>query len=238
MSAKNSTDEVLNPAQIVETLERLCNRIGERFPDSGLKHVCAQLLAISRQAKSKQQWISEPLVWLRVLSVVVIVLIIVSLVGTLTITEAPEIRAVGLFQIIQALESGLNALVLIGATIFFLITLELRVKRHRVLVSIRELRAISHIIDMHQLTKDPERAFARGKRTTSSPKDRFTAFELSRYLDYCSEMLSLTAKIGVIYVQNFHDAVAFASVNEIETLTNALSRKIWQKIMIVHSMYN
>jgi hypothetical protein len=61
-----------------------------------------------------------------------------------------------------------------------------------------------------------------------------SSFELSRYLDYCSEMLSLTGKVGALYVQNLHDPVALASVNEIETLTTGLSRKIWQKLMIIH----
>jgi hypothetical protein len=33
-------------------------------------------------------------------------------------------------------------------------------------------------------------------------------------------------------VQNFDDPVTLGAVNEVETLTNGLSRKIWQKIMI------
>ena len=45
---------------------------------------------------------------------------------------------------------------LVGAGVFFLMTLETRVKRRRALEAIRELRAIAHIVDMHQLTKDPE----------------------------------------------------------------------------------
>ena len=32
-------------------------------------------------------------------------------------------------------------------------------------------------------------------------------FELSRYLDYCSEMLSLTAKLAALYAQNLPDPV-------------------------------
>jgi hypothetical protein len=56
---------------------------------------------------------------------------------------------------------------------------------------------------------------------------------LIRYLDYCSEMLSLTGKIAALYAQNFRDAVVLSAVNELENLTTGLSRKIWQKIMIV-----
>ena len=116
-------------------------------------------------------------------------------------------------------------LVLVGAAIFFLATLESRIKRRRALRALRELRSIAHIIDMHQLTKDPER--------TQPTEREMTAADLARYLDYCSEMLSLTGKVAALYVQNFEDGVALQAVNEIEDLTTGLSRKIWQKLTIV-----
>ena len=55
-----------------------------------------------------------------------------------------------------------------------------------------------------------------------------------RYLDYCSEMLSLTGKLAALYMQNMRDPIVIESVNEIEDLTTSLSRKIWQKIMILN----
>jgi len=42
------------------------------------------------------------------------------------------------------LEAGINDIVLIGAGIFFLGTLEVRVKRSRALKALNELRAIAH----------------------------------------------------------------------------------------------
>ena len=61
-----------------------------------------------------------------------------------------------------------------------------------------------------------------------------TEFELIRYLDYCSEMLSLTGKLAALYMQDMRDPVIIESVNEIEDLTTSLSRKIWQKIMVLN----
>ena len=61
-------------------------------------------------------------------------------------------------------------------------------------------------------------------------------FELSRYLDYCSEALSLTGKVAALYVQRFEDSVAFDAVNEVEQLTTGLSRKIWQKLTVPYAM--
>ena len=91
---------------------------------------------------------------------------------------------------------------------------------------------------MHQLTKDPHRIVNKKifDSTTLSPKLEMTSFQLRRYLDYCSEMLSLTGKIAAVYVQEFDDGVALASVSELETLTTGLSSKIWQKIAIVHAV--
>jgi len=58
-----------------------------------------------------------------------------------------------------------------------------------------------------------------------------TAFQLTRYLDYCSELLSIVGKLTALYAQSLPDSVVVAAVNNIETLTTGLSRKIWQKIM-------
>ena len=59
--------------------------------------------------------------------------------------------------------------------------------------------------------------------------------QLGRYLDYCSEMLSLTSKLAALYVQRFDDSVVLQAVNEVESLTNGLSRKVWQKITILEA---
>ena len=86
---------------------------------------------------------------------------------------------------------------------------------------------------MHQLTKDPERLMSPQPDTDSSPSRSMTAPELGRYLDYCSEMLSLTSKIAASFVQSFNDPVVLSTVNEIETLVTGLSGKIWQKITLL-----
>ncbi len=77
---------------------------------------------------------------------------------------------------------------------------------------------------------------ARGQESAVLPPRQMTRFELSRYLDYCSEMLSITGKIAALYIQSFDDAVALAAVNEVENLTTGLSRKVWQKLMILYAM--
>jgi hypothetical protein len=128
----------------------------------------------------------------------------------------------------------LIAIVLAGAAVLFLVTVEGRVRRNRALRFIRELRAVAHIVDMHQLTKDPGILMAEGQRTPSSPRRTMNRYELSRYLDYCSEMLSLNSKLAALYAQNFDDPVVLAAVDEVETLCTSLSGKIWQKMVILN----
>ena len=134
---------------------------------------------------------------------------------------------------ISVLEPGMNVVILVGAAILFVTTWEIRVKRKRALSAIHEIRSIAHIIDMHQLTKDPERLRSGHVATSTSPEMSMSPFELGRYLDYCSEMLSLTGKVAALYIQHFDDSVAIASANEVEILCTGLSRKIWQKIMLL-----
>ena len=43
----------------------------------------------------------------------------------------------------------------------------------------------------------------------------------------------LVGKLAALYAQSNSDSVVLQSVNDIETLTNGISRKIWQKIMIL-----
>jgi len=224
----------LDPEQIAATIDRLRQRIERRFPGSGLAMVCGELDRIAEKARERAAWIARPILPLRVAVVLLTALIVAGLLVTLASLHAPS-ETFKLVEFIQLLESGINDVVLVGAAIFFLVTLENRIKRHRALAAIHEMRAIAHVIDMHQLTKDPEWVLGRGQETGVLPPRTMSRFELSRYLDYCSEMLSLTGKVAVLYVQDFDDDVALAGVNEVENLTAGLSRKIWQKLMVLNA---
>src|ERR1051325_6414418 len=137
---------------------------------------------------------------------------------------------------IQALDATIGSIVFMGAAILFLVNWENRIKRNRALKAVHELRALAHIVDMHQLTKDPENYFGRGRRPINPPKRDMTPFALSRYLDYCGDSLALISKIAALYVQGFQDTVLLDAVDDVEDLTSGLSRKIWQKLMILDNL--
>lgn len=223
----------LDPEKIVDTIGTLGRRIDERFPDSGLGKVCRELLTIAGESQERSAWIAKPHMALRVITWLVLIIMAGGLIAVLASAAWPR-GGFELVGLVQGVEAALNITILFGAAALFLVTVEVRMKRKRALKAIHELRALAHVIDMHQLTKDPERLRARGQDTPSSPKRTLRAPELVRYLDYCSEMLSLIGKLAALYVQKFDDPVALAAVNEVEELTTSLSRKIWQKIMILN----
>jgi hypothetical protein len=134
---------------------------------------------------------------------------------------------------LQASESLINDLIFLGIAIFFLVSLETRAKRRRALGALHRLRSMAHIVDMHQLTKDPDRIRSPQSDTASSPERHLSPAELGRYLDYCSELLSVISKLAALHAQQFNDSVTLAAVNEVETLCTGLSNKIWQKITLI-----
>jgi hypothetical protein len=225
----------LEPSRIIETVRALGDRVSERFPRSGLSRLAVQMLGIAQRTVENVRWVQEPILWVRVAVGLVIVLLIALLAG---IAVRLDVRAegVGTLDLLQATEAIINELILLGAAVLFLVTVEGRIKRRRALQALRELRALAHIVDMHQLTKDPDRHLrgSPAQDTPSSPTRTLTRFELARYLDYCSEMLALNSKLAALYAQTLDDPVVLAAVDEVETLTTGLCVKIWQKLVIVN----
>lgn len=226
----------LDADEIVVRAEMLQRRIEERFPDRGLNNVCLELIVVAEEAKERADRIARPNWWLRILVVLLLGLLVFSIVESFIFFVRIPQQLLALPEYIQVFEAGASSLLFLGAAAVFLMTVERRIKQNQTLKALHELRSMAHVIDMHQMTKDPERVLNRGARTASSPLETMSSFELTRYLDYCAEMLALLGKVSAIYVQEFDDSVAVAAVNEIEDLTNGLSRKIWQKIMILHNL--
>jgi hypothetical protein len=222
----------LNADQIERTIETLLRRIQDRFPKRGLVKLCTELLTIARQDRERLAWQTKPNLWLRS----GVGLILAAGAGA-TVWLILHLRRMQfeaeIISAVQGLEAVINIIALSGAAIWFLMNLESSMRREAVLADLHELRSIAHVVDMHQLTKDPTQLWKGYNSTASSQVHDMTEFELIRYLDYCTEMLSLTGKLAALYMQNLRDPIIIEAVTEIEELTTNLSRKIWQKIMIL-----
>ena len=223
----------LDADKIVETVEALNHRIGERFPNSGLKKVVTELLDVARETVQRTEWIRRPHIPLRGVAAILIVAIIALLI--LVVTHIKTFQLDDFTNSMQGIDSAIGSVVFIGAAILFCVSWENRIKRRRALKALHELRSLAHIIDMHQLTKDPESYFNTAHNHTTHLRRTMTPFELNRYLDYCSDALACISKIAALYAQGFEDPVLLNAVDDVEDLTAGFSRKIWQKITIMEN---
>jgi hypothetical protein len=222
----------LSPDKIIHTIKQLENRISAGFPGRGLGMVCSELLDVAVQSKERTAAAVRPNLLLRGAIVLVLALGIMLLFYVATIIEVKRSDE-NLFGVLQGIDSAVNTLVLTGAGVFFLATLESRWKRQLMLADLHELQTIVHVIDMHQLSKDPDDTVGGVETPARAASDgQLTPRELMHYLDYCSEMLSLAAKVAALYAQASRDPVVIDAATAIEQLTSNLSSKMWQKITL------
>lgn len=223
----------LDPKRVIATIERLTLRIKDRFPTSDLYEVGRHLHGIALRTERTASRIGRP-VWALRLVIVALIAAFLLTIATILIDYDTE-QQVTLFGLVQAIDAGANLLILIALGAAFLWSIETRIKRGRAIRAINELRDIAHVIDMKQLTKDPDTVGIHAQPTEHSPERKLDAYALGRYLDYCTEMLSLTSKLGYLYVESFHDPAVTQAATELENLCSGLAGKIWQKIVILQS---
>lgn len=228
--------EKVQPAPVLATVRRLQERVEARFAGRGLCRVVGELADLVEEVASstatvrgRQSWL-RPLSRLGILAVVVVTVVVVVLATRSAMEDAPDDG----LQWLPLLESAVNDLVFAAIAIWFLHSVPERLQRDRVLGMLHRLRSLAHIVDMHQLTKDPERLRSSFHPTTKSVPMDLDHDELEHYLDYCSELLSLVGKAAALCAEESRDAVVLNTVSTIETLTVSLERKIWQKISVLN----
>lgn len=224
----------LDPDKIRLTAERLQARIADRFPERGIAQVAAEVVALSRTVEAEVRGLAPPIWWLRLL---VGLVVLAGAAVFLWVGSIVPLNEVGrnVTGSVEAVEAAINTALLAGLGLVALLRLEARVKRQRVARGLHELRSVIHVIDMHQLTKDPMGLDPGFRPTEHSPRRDLDRVALSRYLDYCSELLAIIGKLAALYAQAVPDEGVARAVNDIELLGASLSRKIWQKITLIEA---
>ncbi|MFI0845290.1 hypothetical protein [Mesorhizobium sp. IMUNJ 23232] len=224
----------LDPRLIIETAERLEARIADRFPESELRKVGRELVSLARDTRDAATELQRPILWLRVLVGVVFAAGAGVFLFVGTVLPFDRFSSGGdVVESVQGIEASINTVVLAVLGILALVHAEDRIKRRRVFRQLHGLRSLIHVIDMHQLTKDPSALSPGFIPAPHSPKRTMSKSDLLRYLDYCSEMLSITGKLAALFAQSVNDEVVIEAVNDVENLGSNLSRKIWQKITML-----
>ena len=224
----------LRLAPIAHTIGSLHRRIEARFPGSGLSRVAAELIQLGELNATVMHQLVHPNWWLRgLITLAVAGLFAIALWASIQLVPFVRSGVGGIADALQSVEAATNEIILLSLAVLFLISLETRVKRRVALRMLHRFRSIAHVVDMHQLTKDPDLVVQSTAPTDASPERTLTKAELGRYLDYCSELLALVSKLAAVLAQHQQDPVVLGAVNEVEVLTSSLSRKIWQKITIL-----
>ena len=220
---------------VLRTVETLHGRIAARFPDRGLVKVAEELSGLIRESAGVGDRLRRRLLWTRAASRVLILAVLVLTLAAIVwgLATALGDKTLTGAQWLPLMESTVNDLVFGAVAIFFLYTIPERLLRSRALKLLHRLRSLAHIIDMHQLAKDPERLRTGFTPTSASVRLTLDADELIHYLEYCSELLSLVGKTAALCAEDSQDNVVLDTVSTVEGLTVDLSRKIWQKIQVV-----
>jgi hypothetical protein len=225
----------LDIGAIIDTGQRLAERVDDRFSGRGISRLAADLVDIARRTDERIAALSQPRWALRsMLGVVILVALVVAGLTASTVRLGLDIE--GADEWLLFLQTLIQDVVFLGIAAAFLVGLEGRLKRREALTGLHQLRSLAHVIDMHQLTKDPDASLHPDHRAEHSPARTLSRWELGRYLDYCSEMLAITSKLAALYAQASQDAVVLSTVMGVQDLTGSLSNKIWQKIMILDQL--
>jgi len=224
----------LEPEKIKSTAHELALRVAERFPTNGIAQV-SRALADLREKHTAYAAKAAHRNW--PMQIVSVLIVLAGLAGAgwgvwqllqLFGMDARE------FGSVQGLDSVLNIMIVTGAAIWFVLNLETRQRQARVLARLHELRALAHVIDMHQLRKDPTTYYR--EPTAHSPNRDLSESNLMAYLDYCAEMLAIIGKLAALYMQKMSDAVVIDAANDIEALAGGFSQKIWLKINVLQPL--
>jgi hypothetical protein len=218
-------DEVLLAADHVgTTVAHLERRIFARFGERGLTKVARDLgqlvVLVQTQAEQSHDRLRRTTLVARAAGITIVAATLVALV--LSMRSA----------VIEGLARTVDW-VFAAIAVVFLWAFPERLERRTLLRLLHRLRSLAHVIDMHQLSKDPEQLSPTYTPTAQSIVHGLDAEQLHHYLTYCSEMLSLTAKTAALCGEHTTDGVVLETISYIETLTTELSNKIWQKISLL-----
>jgi hypothetical protein len=229
-------DEVqLAAGHVGSTVEQLERRIHARFGERGLTKAARDLgslvLLVQSEAAQSRERLRRTTLTARALSITIVAGAVVALAFSLRSAVVDGLARTA--DWVPLTESLVNDLVFAAIAVVFLWAFPERLERRDLLRLLHRLRSLAHVIDMHQLSKDPEQTSPNYTPTPQSVQHGLDADQLHHYLDYCSEMLSLTAKTAALCAEHSTDGVVLETVSYIETLTTDLSNKIWQKISLL-----
>ena len=217
----------LDPAKIILTAEHLARRVSDRFPESNLAGLAANLAEIARVTDERARRARRPNRFVRGAGLLAGALGVLALghivdhIHTRLINDHLEFGTIS--DLFQAADAAFNLLVALAGALWFLVTLEARVKRKQALAHIGELLEFIQLIDVTQLYYTPEMYKSNASPDSTPPRFDHT------YLLLCNEMLGLIANLAPLYTRGNMDDSVWRATSDVVMLANAIEGRLFSK---------
>jgi hypothetical protein len=213
----------LDPAKIVETAENLARNVGESFSGTALAGLAVELAALAHRTDELARHARKPIYAIRVCSALAALATILGLCYLASHIHARwEFGTIG--ELFDATDAGFNLLVLLAGAVWFMITLETRIKRKKALECLEELRDFIHVIDVTQLYYTPDIYRSDPSSFQSSVNLDYT------YLLFCTQMLGLISNLAPLYARGAAGDSIMRAVSDVELLANDITVKLLTKV--------
>ena len=119
----------------------------------------------------------------------------------------------------DATDAGFNLLVVLAGALWFLVTIEARLRRKKALDCLEELREFIHVIDVTQLYYTPD-------LYNADPASSHSSLNLDyNYLLFCTQMLGVISNLAPLYIRGAAGDSILRAVSEVEMLAIAIIAK-------------
>jgi hypothetical protein len=208
----------LDAGKIIETAKNLADEINVRLPGTNLAVLAGALAALAVATEERGRQARRPFLAIRALSGLAIGVVFVGLWFL-----ARHIHARWEFgtmnNVFDAINTGFNLLVLLAGALWFLVTIEARIKRKEALGFIEELREFAHVIDVTQLYYTPDLYRSRNGARPCNPAIDET------YLLYCTQMLGVISNLAPLYTRGATGDSILRAASEVQMLAMAIITK-------------
>ena len=217
----------LDPAKIIQTAENLAHRVSVKFPESTLVGLTADLAEIARVTDERARRARRPNRLIRGTGRLASVLCILGLWYIVDHIQTHLLNAHlefgNISDLFEAADAGFNMLVGLAGILWFLVTIEARVKRKQALAHIGELLEFIQLIDVTQLYYTPELY-----KSSASPDSTRLRFDHT-YLLFCNEMLGVIGNLAPLYTRGNMDDSVWRATSDVVMLANAIQGRLFAK---------
>lgn len=128
--------------KLIETATKIRERIGERFPKSGLWRLAGNVVDTTKEADARGKAIRRPNWWLRAALIPLLIVAVSGIVIAAYAQHTHDANQPIWLQVFHFLDASKGSIAILTGAVVFLIGLEVRFKRSRVIAAIHELRCL------------------------------------------------------------------------------------------------